>query len=187
MTTEKTPTLPELKAQMAKALAEDNYAEMGRVAKLIKGHQDEIAKAEAEKYKAEAAKLAGIREKVAQAIHAFVMKNPAVMKGLTDTKALGFTFKRDTAEVQYASVALTVPQPPAEKAKRAGGGGTGKSKTEYGLSLNEIFEKFATEKDRNDLKVAEGDDNASGGKAWNVKNGVKKAAIAAGTLKPVAK
>ena len=68
---------------------------------------------------------------------------------------------------------------PVIKAHKAGAGATGKTKTEFGVSLNEVFEKFATPADK--AKLA----GASNSRQWQVKVAVKKRALAAGLLAPV--
>lgn len=64
-----------------------------------------------------------------------------------------------------------------------GGGRGGKTKDEFGMSLNDIFEKFATDKDKADFTACTGDrvDSAQ----YVIKVRVKKAAITAGLVKPL--
>jgi len=68
------------------------------------------------------------------------------------------------------------------RAASTGTGGTprGATKNEYGLSLGQVFEKFASDQDKLDYEKA-----TSGSGQWQIKVRVKKQAIEAGLLKPV--
>lgn len=181
--------LDSLKAQAQAAAATGDLEAILVVAGKIKAAKSELAKVEAERIRAESEKLAGVREKVATRIHAKVVADKEVAKMLADTKALGFTFKLDTAEVQYRSVALLVPQAPTTRKGTGGHAGGGKSQVEYGMSLDEIFQKFATNEQKAEVaKVLAGEDKkAANSKAWQLKVQVKKEAITKGTLKPAVK
>jgi len=65
------------------------------------------------------------------------------------------------------------------KAPKAGNGGYqgGKTKDEYGMSLGDVFEKFANNDERTKLAAA-----TSNSTQWQVKVAVKKRAIAEGLL-----
>ena len=118
------------------------------VAAKIKAAKSELVKVEAERIRKESEALAGVREKAAKAIHGMVVANKQVAKLLADTKSLGFTFKLDTADIGYLAVALLVPQAPAHKGGTGGHVGGGKTKSEYGISLGEIFDKFGTAEEK---------------------------------------
>lgn len=171
-------SLDELKKRMAEALASGDVKAIEEVAGEISKSKAERHKAEAEALRKEAEALAGAREKLATKIHKAVVAMPGLVEELGSVKAQGFTYKLNTPEVQYKSVSLAVP---TVKAPRAGtGGGAGKSKDEYGMSLSEIFDKFATNEDKEKLASAE-----SNSKQWQVKVAVKKRAIADNKLAPV--
>lgn len=83
---------------------------------------------------------------------------------------------------------------PTIKTRKSGGtgGGAGKTKDDYGMSLTEVYEKYHTAEDDGKLAEAELKDKEASEKlgkttnsnAWRVKNEVKKAAIASGLLQP---
>jgi len=185
--------IKELQARMAKAIANNDVAAMEAIAgEITKGKADRH-KAEVAAQQAEAVAMAGDREKLATSIWQDINKMPGIRDKLTALKATGFTFKLDNAEVQYKSVALTVPS--VGKAKSSGGnggGGAGKTKDEFGMSLAEVYNKFHTDED--EVKLAEAaikDEEAStklgkttNSNQWRVKNEVKKRVIASGELAP---
>jgi hypothetical protein len=186
--------LAELQTRMATAIANNDVKAIEEVAAEIVKSKSERRKAEVEQAQAEAEALAGKREELAIKIHNAVreLKLDGQLKGM---KAWGFTYKVDRANpsepnVTYASVALSTLQ---IKARKAGtGGGAGKTKDEFGMSLSEVFEKYATAEDRTNLADAEAKDKIASKKlgkstnsnAWRVKNEVKKDAIKAGLLAP---
>ena len=174
-------TLDTLKLDIADALAANDNDKLFGVLAAISKHKAEIAKAAVEAAVAEASALAGEREKLAAAIHKAVKAIPQLAQQLKAVKAFGFHFTIDNAHGDnsvYKAVALDVPGIPKHKVGHAGGG-SGKSKAEYGMTLQEIFDKFATAENRVKLDKAEGNSAQ-----WAVKNEVKKAAIAAGKLQP---
>ena len=74
-------------------------------------------------------------------------------------KGWGFTYKIDQAVpneagVSYKSVGLLTAVVKAHKTS-GGGGASGKSVYEYGLSLQQIFDKFATDADKEKLALAD--------------------------------
>ena len=165
------PNIDELKTALRKALDAGEDNEVVRLAR-------EITKVKAEQAKADVEKFAKAREELAIAIHKTVKGLSEVAK-LVDVGAQGFTYKVDgypEADIKYKSVALTIP---GLKRAGGGGGGGGKTKDEYGMSLGEVFEKFATAEDRAKLNTA-----ASGSAQWQVKIAVKKFAIEQGLLQP---
>jgi len=184
-------TLAELQNKMKLAVEEFNksgdMSQIQAVSAELNKAKAEIAKAQAEKVRVEAEALAGKREDLATRIHAANRMGqpfPNLDKELTAVKAWGFTYKVDKAnpnepDVTYKAVQLSV-QTVKVKTGKGGGGNTGKSKDEYGKSLGEIFEEFATDKDRAKLAAA-----TSNSAQWQAKVAVKKAAIASGALKPV--
>jgi hypothetical protein len=206
MTTEQTKSpeqiVKDLIADMTKAIAENRIDDIIKLGKQIAAQKGEVNRLEAERIKAEAQALAGVREKAATLIHSYLVNDKRIAKLLADTKSLGFTFKLDTAEVNYKSVALTVPTAPT--AKHTGGGGGGKSQAEFGMKLDEIFAKFATDEQKAEVskvnanaeeKVKVEPDagkhaaikHAANSKTYQIKIDVKRKAIADGNLKPVAK
>lgn len=199
MTTEEKPTIDQIKAEIKAAVESgDDSALFAATAKLGK-FKAEIAKAQVEAQKKEAEALAGDRGKLSQRILGQVTRFTWLADELTKVKATGFTFhpagytEADGSVTQNPTVALMVP---TVKVKRTGtgGGGTGKtSKDEYGKSLDELYQEFkgqvglvkalGEEKTGDELMALAGDNNT---KQWQVKNAVKKAAIAKSLLKPVA-
>jgi len=191
--------IQELQAQMAAAIANNDVAGMEAIAAQIVSGKKERAKVEAEKLQKESEALAGAREKLAASIHETVKKmivtgktGESLNDALKAVKAWGFTYKVDNANpnepgITYKSVSLTTATVKAPKAA-GGGGGTGKTKDEFGLSLAEVFESFATPNDRAALEAARSSEAEKGitnsGLQHNVKLGVKKRVIASGELKP---
>jgi len=180
-------TLEELKVQMTAAVKKfQETGEMGdiqAVTKAMDKAKADIAKEQATKLQAEATALAGAREKLAASIHAQV-KALGIDKAITDVKGWGFTYKVDKAnpaepDIVYKTVSLSTA---VVKTRKGGGtgGGAGKSKDEYGLSLSEIVAKFATPDELAAINAAD-----TNSKSWQLKVAVKKAAIAAGKLAPV--
>jgi len=180
-------TMDDIRKQLMEAAAK---GDVEAVLKLT-AEADKLKKAEA-KEKAEAAaeeakKLAGVRTELAEKIGAafkpvsvklFFDKatqtdsTNAVLEGV---KATGYYFEYSIEK--GISFGL---RHPTVKVAHSGGGSTGKSKAEFGMSLDEIFQKFATDEDKAKLEAA-----ASNSAKWTVKVTVKKAAIAAGLLQPV--
>jgi len=173
-------TMDVLKAAMAEAIANSDDAKLAELVREYNARKAEVAKALAAAAEAEAKALAGEREKLATKLHVYVAKYPELIAALGAVKATGFTFKLDEPDgVSYKSVALSVP---TVKAKRTSGGGGGThttSKAEYGMTLDEIFQAHATAEDKAKLEAA-----TTNSAKWQVKNGVKKAAIAEGKLQP---
>lgn len=176
-------SIEELKKAMSEALAKDDTAEVLRISSEIHKQKQAVAKAEAEKVKAEGEKLAGAREKLAKLILASVNKAlPTVVADLEAMKANGFTFHRrgvlDANGVPMAtsSVGLLVP---TVRARGGGGGGAGKTKAEFGMSLGELVDKYATDDEKAEIANA-----ASGSQSWQLKVAVKKRLIADGTIAP---
>ena len=115
--------------------------------------------------------LAGTREKLAVAIHVMIVSGGWISK-LADVKAQGFTYKLDTEEVKYKSVALTVVG--AKRASGGGGGGNGgKTKDEIGISLGELVETYATDAEKQAIAKA-----PSISRSWQLKVQAKKRILA---------
>ncbi len=189
------PTLEELKAQVA-ALAistdpADNDRFLAVVAQIAKRKAD-IARAQAETARLEAEKLAGVRAELGEKVHTAIMQSKQLVnliQKLADVKAYGFTFLGSqptpaekaagaTGEVIRKSVALVVAEVKAARARTStGGGAPGRSKSEYGMSLDDIFQKFKTPED--DVAMAGAASNTA---KWQIKNKVKNQAIKDGRL-----
>jgi len=176
-------TLDALKAQIAEAATSGDDAKLTALIREYNARKAETAKAIAAAAEAEAAKLAGVRAKLASKIHeAIIAGKPVanILEALAEVRATGYTFKVDEPDgVSYKAVALTVPVVKAAKASKGTGGTHTTSKAEYGMTLDEIFQAYATAEDKAKLEAADGNSAK-----WQVKNGVKKAAIAAGLLNP---
>ena len=179
-------TIDQLKQEIAIAATTGDDTAFNLLIKEYNSRKAEVAKAMQLAAQKEQEALAGVREKLAIAIHKAVGKIDNLAKDLAAVKAMGFTFKLDTGEVTYRSVALTVPTIKAAKA-----GGTKQAST-TGNKLEDDYNNYATEEDRAKIAsieadVASGviDTKAANSKKWVVKNGVRKAAIASGKLPPI--
>jgi len=186
--------LADLQKRMSEAIAGNDVKAIEAVAQEIVKSKADRAKAEAVKLVAEAEKLAGVREALGTEIHKAVKAMGLDVK-LAGVKAWGFTYKVDNAnpaepDVSYKAVALSTQQ---VKTRTGGvGGGSGKTKDEFGMSLGEIFDKFATAEDRAALLEATAKDDkikadtgkSNRGNEYNVRKEVKKRALAAGLLAP---
>ncbi len=190
--TPQAPTLEELKAQVAAAIASGNDNDFMVAVSAIARRKAEIAKAQAEVARQEAEKLAGIRAELGTKIHQAIMQSKGLANltaKLADVKAYGFTFLSNqptpaekaagaTGEIDRKSVALVVAEVKAARTRAStGGGAPGRSRSEYGMSLDEIYQKFKTPED--DVAMAQAVSNTQ---RWQVKNKVKNAAIKAGLL-----
>ena len=180
-------TIEELQGKMKLAVAEFNKTGDMKAIQAVSAELNkakaELAKVEADKIRKEAEELAGKRETLAHQIHQLV-RDLKLDKAIIGVKGWGFTYKVDKAnpsepDVSYKSVQLAVATVKAKTGK-GGVGATGKSKDEYGKSLGEIFEEYATVEDIENLAKA-----TSNSSQWQVKVAVKKRAITAGLLKPV--
>ena len=196
-------TLDELQVQIkTAAIAGDNDKVMELAGEIGKFKAD-VRKAAIEADRKEAESLAGVREiltlKIWEAVHALGLEGE-----LAKVKAKGFTFKlnipvgdKEHPEgIKYTRVMLDTPT--IRVKGTGGGGGTGKTKDTYGLSLDEVYEKHATADEKTKMvaaiksdedkatknKAGGGEGKNSGGEQWKVKNDVKKRVIASGDLKP---
>lgn len=180
--------LIELKKELQEVAKTGDVAKILEVANKIKLAEVEALKQLAIQHKAEFDASTALREEIAKEIHATV-KAIASIKRLAEVKATGFTFKLDVAAkaatdtepaveaVKHLSVALTVAGVKAPKAGNGGGYQGGKTKDEYGMSLGDVFEKFANDEERTKLAAA-----TSNTAQWQVKVAVKKRAIASELL-----
>ena len=192
MVEEKVPTFEELEANMSNALASGDPTEIEAAAAAITKSKGLRQKAAVEAERKEAEQLASKREALGKKV--FDLVRPLVpAKELLAVKAKGFTFTIDHVEDKNGrldpsgdvkvtgGIALMVP---VTKARKSGGGGAGKTQDQYGLTLDEVFAKFATDDDRDKYNaVPLGPEGNS--KRWQIKNAVKKRAIADEKLKPV--
>jgi len=184
--------IKELQVKMAEAIANNDVVAMEAIAGEITKGKSDRHKQEVEAQRKEAEAMAGDREKLAVELWAYTVKMPGLKDKLTALKATGFTFSLDNAETQYKSVALKVPAVGKAKASGGNGGGAGKTKDEFGMSLQEVYDKFKTDEDEVKLAEAQVKDEEASAKlgkttnsnAWRVKNEVKKRVIASGELTP---
>jgi hypothetical protein len=177
----------QLTKQMADAIAKGDTKAIEEAAAAIQKSKAERHKAEAEAMRKEAEALAGKREELAKAINSAVKTLNLDIK-IAELKAKGFTYTIDhredangkidaKGEVKVTGgVGLLVP---SVRKGTGGAGGAGKTKDEFGMSLQEVFEKFATDDERDKLAAAE-----SNSAQWAVKNSVKKRVIKDGLLTP---
>ena len=167
--------LNELKAQMQKALADGDDAKFWELHKAVGKLKSEAMQFEVKRQQEEDTKLSGARLKLASRI---LKDNSAREYGseLVAVKAAGFTYKLPYEGSDIPTVALLVP---SVKTARGGTTGGGKTKDELGMSLGEVFDKFATDQERTKLATA-----ASGSAQWQVKVAVKKRAIKDNLIAP---
>lgn len=176
-------SLDELKKQLGVAITSGNDLEFNRLVTLIAKRKSELVKLAAEAAKKEAEALAGAREQVATELAKAVGAIPNIYALLGKVKAQGFTFTpKGTLDAQGVaqvkdSVALKVP---TIKVSKGGTSGGGKSKAEYGMSLGEIFDRFATPEEKAKLPTL-----TKHNEDYFFKVGVKKRALASGDLQPI--
>ena len=195
-------SIVELKSNLEAALKSGDMEAITKASQDVVEFQRAQAKVEAEKAKAEMEKMSGARLELATSLTKSIKASklgkanfsisvadlelavelvkllPDVVSKVKAVKGSVVSFKLPDEQSDVARVALAVIT-----TKRASGGGTvarGKSKDEYGMSLGEIFDKFATPEDK--AKLAAATSNSS---QWQVKVSVKKRGIATGQLAPV--
>ncbi len=178
----KVQTPAEILAAITVAGAAGDITEVVRLGNLLKKHQGDIAKAEADKLKAEAEAMAGDREKLAVEVWKYVKSMPGITDKLETVKAQGFTFKLDTGEIQYKSVALTVPTIKT-RAAGGGGGGTGVSVASLtGLPRAQLIDQYATADEKVTIDKAKTEAAARGGNpnssGWSAEKPVVKRILA---------
>ena len=186
MTTE-IVTLEQLTAKMIAAATANDVTAMLTIAAEIKKMKAEVAVAEAKRLQAEAEALSGVRTEAVEKLDKMLrIKNMQGAINLAESiKAVGFHYTHTFADNATTIGFDYLTAPKTKTARTATSSSGGKSKTEFGLSLNEIFEKFATAEDRAALVEASEKATRPDSAEYTVKLGVKKAAIAAGLLKPV--
>lgn len=176
-------TLQELTKLMGEAVSSNDITKMLEVAGDIKKLKAEVAKAEAERLEKEANELADVRkaavEKLEKTFRPTDKVYASILATMAEIKAIGFHYLY-IAEGNQTQIGYDFPSVKTATKHSGGGGQSGKSKAEFGLSLSEIVEKFATEAEKKAIE-AEPDNS----KSWALKNKVKKQAIADGKLKPV--
>lgn len=187
--------ITELIARIKEAEAKGDTKAIEAIAAEIVKSKTDRAKAEAEGLRKEAEALAGKREALAKKIHQ-QLHGSEFDKLLVDVKSWGFTYKVDKAnpaepDIMYKSVSLSTQQ---VKARKAGaGGGAGRTKDELGMSLQEVYDKFADQYTADtgtdigvDMQEAlEKDKTVSNqGYSYNVKKRVKKWALDKGLVAP---
>lgn len=188
--------LTELQVKMSEAIASGNVKAIEEIASEIVKSKSDRRKTEVAKELAEAEALAGVRAELAEEIRKACNTIPEITNKLEQVKANGFTYHRK-GELDANGVALTKSSlgllVPTIRKRSGGNGGAGKTKTDYGISLSEVFAKFATDEDKVKLADAEAKDKIASEKlgkstnsnAWRIKNDVKKRAIAENLLAPV--
>ena len=149
------PTVAELMAKIGEASVKGDITEVIRLSNLMKKHQSEIEDAEIARQQAEADALAGERSKLAEDVWKYVQRMPNIKDKLASVKAEGFTFKLDKDDLQYKSVALTVPAIKTKSKKTFGGGGsTGSLKASTGMSRSQLVETYGTAEEKAKIKEA---------------------------------
>ena len=189
-------SMQELKAKMQSAIASGDVKAIEEIASEIVKSKSERRKAEIEAVVKENEALAGKRSELAEEIRKEVNGFSDITNKLAGLKANGFTYHRkgekDANGVELAKSSCGLLVPTIKKHGGGGNGGAGKTKTEYGMSLSEVFDKFANDEDKVKLADAEAKDKVATEKlgkstnsnAWRIKNEVKKQAIADGLLTP---
>ena len=174
--------IKEVRMALAKAYTDGNEIDIAKLeAELVQAKFLE-KQAQALAAKAEADKHAKARQELAITIHKAI-KKLAFDEKLAGLKAKGFTYKLDGllengVPTKYEGVALLVAGIP--KVGSGKGGNRGKTKDEFGVSLDEVYSRYATEDDKAKMSRALGNSSQ-----WQVKVAVKKRAIADGLLIPV--
>ena len=188
--------LEQLQEKMQKAITDNDVKAIEEIASEIVKGKSERRKAEMLAIVKENEQLADKRSTLAEEIRKVVNQIPDITNKLTLLKANGFTFHRkgeldaNNVESAKSSCGLLVK---TIKSRSTSGATAGKTKDEYGISLSEVFDKFATDEDRVKLADAEAKDKVASEKlgkstnsnAWRIKNDVKKRAIADSLLAPV--
>ena len=151
-------TPAEIMGKIAAAGASGDLAEVIRLGNILKKHQVEILKAEADKLKVEAEAMADDRAKLAADI-LVIVKGAVSTERLTTLKATGFTFKLPYADqngvMTSAGVSLSVPAIKQPKTGGGGGGSTGALKSQTGLSRHELVDQYATAEEKASIQKAE--------------------------------
>ena len=186
-------TIKQLKQEIATAATTGDDVVFSRLIKEYNSRKADVAKAIQEAAQKEAEALAGVREKLAIAIHKydekFTYNGMNLSESLASVKATGYTHKLDYPDINgvmtiLKSVVLAVPTIKAAK--------TSKTHNSTGNRLEDDYQAFATNEDKAKIAAIEAnvaagviDARAANSKKWVVKNSVRKAAIAAGKLQPI--
>ena len=195
-------TFDGLKKQLQDALASGDVDAITKASQAVADFQRAQARVAAEKAREETNRLSGERQALAEELtksikasklgkanfsitleqigiaQELVKLAPDIVKQVEAVKGTTVIFKLPDEQSDKARVALAVV--PTKRASGGGVGRTGKTSEEYGMSLNEVYEKFATPEDK--AKMASATSNSS---QWQIKVAVKKQAIANGQLAPV--
>ena len=195
-------TFDGLKKQLQDALASGDVGTITRASQAVADFQRAQARVAAERVREETNRLSGERQalaeeltkiirasKLGKANFSITLENivlalelvklaPDIVKQVEAVKGTTVIFKLPDEQSDKARTALAVV--PTKRSSGGGVGRTGKTSEEYGMSLNEVYEKFATPEDK--AKMADATSNSS---QWQIKVAVKKQAIANGQLAPV--
>ena len=194
-----TNRMKELAAKFQADPSAENLAAIQALTKEMDKAKAELAKVQAEKARIEAEQLAGEREALELAIFKALRAGEAIpdlAARLQKVKSWGFTYRLDRVdesvtppvkitETKANLLVKTVKSPRAS----GGGGGTGKTLEQFGRSLANIYEEYATAEERAELDAAKAKETEKGitnsGLQHQVKKSVLKRVIAAGLVKPV--
>jgi hypothetical protein len=165
-------TLDQIKADLALAIASGNDGEVMRLSKAIMAYAADIKKIEADKLKAEAEALAGIREALEAKIYKAVMKTLKAEEILS-VKAKGFTIvvdhlENDKGQLDPAGqVAVTgackLMVPTIKAAKATSTGGTGVTvESQTGMKRAELIRRYATDEEKATIENAKATAQAEG-------------------------
>lgn len=181
-------TIDEIKGKLLAASAAGDVEAIIKLGKELDSLRKQDAKAEAERITKENEALAGKRQEIAEKIGA-AFKNVAgrvffdkatntdsTSKVLEEVKATGYYFEYSIEK----GLSYGLKHPTTAKHISKGGGATGTSKKEFGMSLQEIVDKWATDEEKAAIDAA-----TSNSKSWQLKVSVKKRVIASGDLKPI--
>lgn len=183
---------------MTKAIADNDVKAMEEIAALIVKSKAERHKVEVEALAKEAEALAGVRQSLAETVRKAVDGAiPDLASQLAAVKCSEFRYQAkghvgaDGVPLAKSTVGLNVP---VVKKGKGGTGGGGKTKDDYGMSLDEAFTAFANVEEQKRYAEAEAADNKHAtehglttpkqSNRWRVKDSVKKRAIAEGLLAP---
>ena len=165
-------TLDQIKADLALAIASGNDGEVMRLSKAIMAYAADIKKIEADKLKAEAEALAGIREALEAKIYKAVMKT-LKPEEILSVKAKGFTIvvdhlENDKGQLDPAGqVAVTgackLMVPTIKAAKATSTGGTGVTvESQTGMKRAELIRRYATDEEKATIESAKETAKAEG-------------------------
>jgi hypothetical protein len=183
--------LKELTVQMQAAAAAGNLDAIIAIGKQADALKKSVTKAENEKILARAKELEGARQVFSEKLEKAIRS--ALARAFPDKDGID-TLSQELNAIEATGLHVihvregnkwtfggTYQAPKAVKTAKgtSTGGGTGKSVQEYGMKLQDIVDKFATEEEKVAIDNAE-----SNSKSWQLKVAVKKRAIEAGLLQP---